>query len=215
MSLLSKIHPKDVNSADEVTQDEELAQNTPVQLREDEPTTLLAMNLDPVIVRKSSYHVNKLAIDAEKLQQGLTAEGKDRKPSVTKLEVPDHEPATSLWEQEDDQTCPNAEFLQPAEKPPRRSFNGSMVVPVNKMSIKLYGSEKAVLREQARMMQAGKWIVHPYSNFRFIWDCISLVLLLANIILIPFAIAFWKEDDQVSWIVFKVEMAVLILDYIS
>lgn len=209
MSFSGKIYPTD-NNVNAEAKDEEKAQDTPKQLREDEPTTLLAMNLDPIIVRKSSYHINKLVIDAEKLQKEQNSQSQDCNSSMTKLEVPGSEPTTSAFEQHDDLMRSNTESVQPiGRKPIRKSFNGSMLVPVNKMSIKLYGSEKAVLREQARMMKAGKWIVHPYSNFRFIWDCISLVLLLANIILIPFAIAFWTED-QVSWIVFKVKCVFLL-----
>lgn len=43
----------------------------------------------------------------------------------------------------------------------------SMLQPgVNKFSIRMYGSEKAVEREQERVKSAGNWIIHPYSDFR-------------------------------------------------
>ena len=79
----------------------------------------------------------------------------------------------------------------------------SLSVPLNKMSLKLYGSKKAVQEEQQRLEQAGSWIIHPYSNFRLLWDCSTLVLLLVNITLIPVAITFWKVD-QPGWLPFKV-----------
>ena len=79
----------------------------------------------------------------------------------------------------------------------------SIGVPLNKMSLKLYGSKKAVQEEQARLEKAGTWIIHPYSNFRLIWDTLTLLLLLVNITLIPVAIAYWKLD-QPGWLPFKV-----------
>lgn len=48
----------------------------------------------------------------------------------------------------------------------QRQF-GSMLQPgVNKFSLRMYGSQKAVEREQERVKSAGKWIIHPYSDFR-------------------------------------------------
>ena len=85
----------------------------------------------------------------------------------------------------------------------------SLTVPINKMSLKLYGSQKAVKHEQERLEKAGSWIIHPYSNFRLIWDCVTLVLLLVNITLIPVAITFWKID-QPSWLPFKVSRLLLL-----
>jgi len=81
----------------------------------------------------------------------------------------------------------------------------SLSVPLNKMSLKLYGSKKAVQEEQKRLKRAGTWIIHPYSNFRLLWDCSTLILLLINITLIPVAITFWKID-QPSWLPFKVSL---------
>ena len=79
----------------------------------------------------------------------------------------------------------------------------SLSVPLNKMSLKLYGSKKAVEEEKQRLERAGNWIIHPYSNFRLLWDCMTLLLLLVNITLIPVAITFWKVD-QPNWLPFKV-----------
>ena len=85
----------------------------------------------------------------------------------------------------------------------RGVMTDSLSVPLNKMSLKLYGSKKAVQAEQQRLERAGSWIIHPYSNFRLLWDCSTLLLLLVNITLIPVAITFWKID-QPSWLPFKV-----------
>lgn len=44
---------------------------------------------------------------------------------------------------------------------------GAMLQPgVNKFSLRMFGSEKAVEREQERLKSAGYWIIHPYSDFR-------------------------------------------------
>lgn len=44
---------------------------------------------------------------------------------------------------------------------------GAMLQPgVNKFSLRMFGSEKAVEREQERIKSVGSWIIHPYSDFR-------------------------------------------------
>lgn len=44
---------------------------------------------------------------------------------------------------------------------------GAMLQPgVNKFSLRMFGSEKAVEREQERVKSVGSWIIHPYSDFR-------------------------------------------------
>lgn len=37
---------------------------------------------------------------------------------------------------------------------------------VNRLSMKIYGSEKAVLKERLRQRALGAWVVHPCSKFR-------------------------------------------------
>ena len=84
----------------------------------------------------------------------------------------------------------------------------SLSVPLNRVSLKLYGSVKGVELERSRHASAGKWIIHPFSNFRFIWDCASLFMLLLNLILIPFGIAFYK-GEEIFWLLFKVVLGAL------
>lgn len=44
---------------------------------------------------------------------------------------------------------------------------GAMLQPgVNKFSLRMFGSQKAVEKEQERVQHAGYWIIHPYSDFR-------------------------------------------------
>ncbi|TSM52357.1 Potassium/sodium hyperpolarization-activated cyclic nucleotide-gated channel 4 [Bagarius yarrelli] len=82
---------------------------------------------------------------------------------------------------------------------------GAMLQPgVNKFSLRMFGSEKAVEREQERVKSVGSWIIHPYSDFRFYWDLIMLLLMVGNLIIIPVGITFFKDEHTPAWIVFNV-----------
>uniref|UniRef100_A0A452V011 Hyperpolarization activated cyclic nucleotide gated potassium channel 3 n=1 Tax=Ursus maritimus TaxID=29073 RepID=A0A452V011_URSMA len=65
-------------------------------------------------------------------------------------------------------------------------------------------SHKAVEIEQERVKSAGAWIIHPYSDFRFYWDLIMLLLMVGNLIVLPVGITFFKEENSPPWIVFNV-----------
>uniref|UniRef100_A0A4W3H0N0 Ion transport N-terminal domain-containing protein n=1 Tax=Callorhinchus milii TaxID=7868 RepID=A0A4W3H0N0_CALMI len=58
----------------------------------------------------------------------------------------------------------NQSFLQ-------RQFSALLQPGVNKFSLRMFGSHKAVEIEQERVKSAGFWIIHPYSDFRYkgIW----------------------------------------------
>ncbi|KAI1889515.1 hypothetical protein AGOR_G00163670 [Albula goreensis] len=47
-----------------------------------------------------------------------------------------------------------------------RQFGAMLQPGINKFSLRMFGSEKAVEREQERVKSAGFWIIHPYSDFR-------------------------------------------------
>lgn len=50
---------------------------------------------------------------------------------------------------------------------PKRRQLGTLLQPaVNKFSLRVLGSHKAVELEQERVKSAGAWIIHPYSDFR-------------------------------------------------
>ncbi len=71
----------------------------------------------------------------------------------------------------------------------------SMLQPSdNKLAMKLFGSKKGVLKEKLRQQEVGHWIIHPCSNFRFYWDLVMLILLIANVIILPIAISFLYEN---------------------
>ncbi|KAM7055420.1 potassium/sodium hyperpolarization-activated cyclic nucleotide-gated channel 3 isoform 3-T3 [Molossus nigricans] len=91
------------------------------------------------------------------------------------------------------------------EPEPKRRPLGTLLQPtVNKFSLRVFGSHKAVEIEQERVKSAGAWIIHPYSDFRFYWDLIMLLLMVGNLIVLPVGITFFKEENSPPWIVFNV-----------
>uniref|UniRef100_A0A8D3D0K3 Cyclic nucleotide-binding domain-containing protein n=1 Tax=Scophthalmus maximus TaxID=52904 RepID=A0A8D3D0K3_SCOMX len=95
-----------------------------------------------------------------------------------------------------------------AHPPPRsvgfRQFGAMLQPGVNKFSLRMFGSHKAVALEQARLKSAGSWIIHPYSDFRFYWDLLMLVLMMGNLIVLPVGITFFRDENTPSWIIFNV-----------
>ncbi|MBN3295409.1 HCN4 protein, partial [Amia calva] len=85
-----------------------------------------------------------------------------------------------------------------------RQFGAMLQPGVNKFSLRMFGSQKAVEREQERVKSAGFWIIHPYSDFRFYWDLTMLLLMVGNLIIIPVGITFFKDEHTPPWIVFNV-----------
>nr|XP_028562005.1 potassium/sodium hyperpolarization-activated cyclic nucleotide-gated channel 4 isoform X1 [Podarcis muralis] len=98
---------------------------------------------------------------------------------------------------DDEQRLGQAGFMQ-------RQFGAMLQPGVNKFSLRMFGSQKAVEREQERVKSAGFWIIHPYSDFRFYWDLTMLLLMVGNLIIIPVGITFFKDENTTPWIVFNV-----------
>ncbi|XP_029468756.1 potassium/sodium hyperpolarization-activated cyclic nucleotide-gated channel 2 [Rhinatrema bivittatum] len=86
----------------------------------------------------------------------------------------------------------------------QRQFSAMLQPGVNKFSLRMFGSQKAVEREQERVKSAGSWIIHPYSDFRFYWDFTMLLFMVGNLIIIPVGITFFKDETTTPWIVFNV-----------
>ncbi|XP_061573919.1 potassium/sodium hyperpolarization-activated cyclic nucleotide-gated channel 1 [Cololabis saira] len=86
----------------------------------------------------------------------------------------------------------------------QRQFEAMLQPGVNKFSLRMFGSHKAVALEQERMKSAGSWIIHPYSDFRFYWDLLMLVLMMGNLIVLPVGITFFRDENTASWIIFNV-----------
>uniref|UniRef100_A0A3Q3AEC0 Hyperpolarization activated cyclic nucleotide-gated potassium channel 3 n=1 Tax=Kryptolebias marmoratus TaxID=37003 RepID=A0A3Q3AEC0_KRYMA len=82
---------------------------------------------------------------------------------------------------------------------------GSMLQPgVNKFSLRMFGSHKGVAAEQERVKSFGVWIIHPYSDFRFYWDIVMLLLMMSNLVILPWGITFFEDQNTLPWIVFNV-----------
>ncbi|XP_029959576.1 potassium/sodium hyperpolarization-activated cyclic nucleotide-gated channel 1 [Salarias fasciatus] len=86
----------------------------------------------------------------------------------------------------------------------QRQFGAMLQPGVNKFSLRMFGSHKAVAMEQERLKSAGSWIIHPYSDFRFYWDLLMLLLMMGNLIILPVGITFFRDENTPSWIIFNV-----------
>ncbi|XP_021456928.2 potassium/sodium hyperpolarization-activated cyclic nucleotide-gated channel 2 isoform X1 [Oncorhynchus mykiss] len=86
----------------------------------------------------------------------------------------------------------------------QRQFSSMLQPGVNKFSLRMFGSQKAVEKEQERVQSAGNWIIHPYSDFRFYWDFTMLMFMVGNLIIIPVGITFFKDETTAPWIIFNV-----------
>lgn len=86
----------------------------------------------------------------------------------------------------------------------QRQFGAMLQPGVNKFSLRMFGSHKAVALEQERLKSAGAWIIHPYSDFRFYWDLLMLLLMMGNLIVLPVGITFFRDENTPSWIIFNV-----------
>ncbi|XP_030048973.1 potassium/sodium hyperpolarization-activated cyclic nucleotide-gated channel 1 [Microcaecilia unicolor] len=86
----------------------------------------------------------------------------------------------------------------------QRQFTSLLQPGVNKFSLRMFGSQKAVETEQQRVKIAGFWIIHPYSDFRFYWDLIMLIMMVGNLVIIPVGITFFTEQTSTPWIIFNV-----------
>ncbi|XP_072316632.1 potassium/sodium hyperpolarization-activated cyclic nucleotide-gated channel 4 [Eucyclogobius newberryi] len=86
----------------------------------------------------------------------------------------------------------------------QRQFGAMLQPGVNKFSLRMFGSHKAVAMEQERLKSAGSWIIHPYSDFRFYWDLLMLLLMMGNLIVLPVGITFFRDENTASWIIFNV-----------
>uniref|UniRef100_A0A8C5NC23 Ion transport N-terminal domain-containing protein n=1 Tax=Gouania willdenowi TaxID=441366 RepID=A0A8C5NC23_GOUWI len=129
--------------------------------------------------------------------------------SVTfqKPETEDGASSSSIGAAEDSEPrgASEATFMQ-------RQFSSMLQPGVNKFSLRMFGSQKAVEREQERVKSAGNWIIHPYSDFRFYWDFTMLLFMVGNLIIIPWgspssrrrpprpgSSSTWSQTPSSSW----------------
>uniref|UniRef100_A0A670YVZ3 Hyperpolarization activated cyclic nucleotide gated potassium channel 1 n=1 Tax=Pseudonaja textilis TaxID=8673 RepID=A0A670YVZ3_PSETE len=109
----------------------------------------------------------------------------------------------------------NADAARPQYGFVQRQLTSMLQPGVNKFSLRMFGSQKAVEKEQERVKTAGFWIIHPYSDFRFYWDLIMLIMMVGNLVIIPVGITFFTEQTTTPWIIFNVASdTVFLLDLI-
>ncbi|KAK3508562.1 hypothetical protein QTP70_032764 [Hemibagrus guttatus] len=88
----------------------------------------------------------------------------------------------------------------------------SMLQPgVNKHSLRMFGSTQGVAVEQQRVRSFGVWIIHPYSDFRFYWDLVMLFLMMSNLVILPWCITFFEDQNTLPWIMFNMASDTLFL----
>uniref|UniRef100_A0A8B9FQ26 Hyperpolarization activated cyclic nucleotide gated potassium channel 4 n=1 Tax=Amazona collaria TaxID=241587 RepID=A0A8B9FQ26_9PSIT len=144
---------------------------------------------------------------SSELDQGLSAPPPPASPPEPQQQPPRACSSTSIKVEggggcdqitpDEEQRLGQAGFMQ-------RQFGAMLQPGVNKFSLRMFGSQKAVEREQERVKSAGFWIIHPYSDFRFYWDLTMLLLMVGNLIIIPVGITFFKDENTTPWIVFNV-----------
>ncbi|XP_067281365.1 potassium/sodium hyperpolarization-activated cyclic nucleotide-gated channel 2 isoform X2 [Pseudorasbora parva] len=93
----------------------------------------------------------------------------------------------------------------------QRQFSSILQPGVNKFSLRMFGSAKGVAAEQERIKSFGVWIIHPYSDFRFYWDLVILCLMMGNLIILPWGITFFEDQNTLPWITFNVASDTLFL----
>lgn len=78
----------------------------------------------------------------------------------------------------------------------------------NRLATKLFGSKKGFVKDRRQgrghVVTKSSWIIHPMSSFRFYWDICMLLLLIANLIILPVAISFFNDDLSLTRIIFNV-----------
>ncbi|XP_069092835.1 potassium/sodium hyperpolarization-activated cyclic nucleotide-gated channel 3-like [Pleurodeles waltl] len=82
-----------------------------------------------------------------------------------------------------------------------------MFLPVvGKATLALYRSRGAIVRERWRIIEAGKFLIHPYSSFRSYWLLATAILTVFNILITPFGVSYFPEHVLLSadWLVFSI-----------
>jgi len=88
------------------------------------------------------------------------------------------------------------------------SFN----VQQNPISYKLYGDGKRLQEEQLKMDDAPAFIIHPHSNFRIFWDCVTMLVLMINYVYILYSIAFYNDGNTSFHVLFLISDIWFIFD---
>ncbi|XP_033639838.1 potassium/sodium hyperpolarization-activated cyclic nucleotide-gated channel 3-like [Asterias rubens] len=64
---------------------------------------------------------------------------------------------------------------------------------------KIYRSDKALKEEQQRQQNIDRFVIHPFSNFRWYWDLLMVLLMAITLVILPINIAFFSEQFSLQW----------------
>lgn len=109
------------------------------------------------------------------VKPGAAMEKKDSRVSFSnapaakaQLSGPQSRSSVTFSKAEDgSQIVPDEEDSRGNQTYMQRQFSSMLQPGVNKFSLRMFGSQKAVEKEQERVKSAGNWIIHPYSDFRY------------------------------------------------
>jgi len=108
------------------------------------------------------------------VKTGAAMEKKDSRVSfsnaATKGQTPSQQSRNSVTfskAEDGSQIVPDDGDLRGNQTYMQRQFSSMLQPGVNKFSLRMFGSQKAVEKEQERVKSAGNWIIHPYSDFRY------------------------------------------------
>ena len=89
----------------------------------------------------------------------------------------------------------------------RQTCLGWLCAPINEITLRIYGSKTGVSIENQTLIQHWRKyntaIIHPLSTFRSVWDITIMILLFAQVIMVPISISMFTETDERNWIPFN------------
>ncbi|GAA6065161.1 potassium/sodium hyperpolarization-activated cyclic nucleotide-gated channel 2 isoform X1, partial [Tachysurus ichikawai] len=98
---------------------------------------------------------------------GTGAAEMEKKDSRVSFSSSNPAPTAALSKTEDGQMTTEDGEVRDSQTYMQRQFSSMLQPGVNKFSLRMFGSQKAVEKEQERVKSAGNWIIHPYSDFRY------------------------------------------------
>ncbi|XP_043556936.1 potassium/sodium hyperpolarization-activated cyclic nucleotide-gated channel 1-like [Chiloscyllium plagiosum] len=85
---------------------------------------------------------------------------------------------------------------------------------INRLTLYIFGSEDAVLKECERAKNVDTFVIHPYSTLRSYYVMYVLALTFANLIITPLGITFFDKDQglkTIAWRMFSFVSDILYL----
>ncbi|XP_074659485.1 potassium/sodium hyperpolarization-activated cyclic nucleotide-gated channel 4-like [Tubulanus polymorphus] len=73
------------------------------------------------------------------------------------------------------------------------------VSSINKVTKKIFRSDDAIEKEQQRQFAVNRFVIHPFSKFRWYWEMLLVVVLAVDLIILPIQIAFYNDGPSKEW----------------